>query len=140
MAVNPSRSPLYYKAQRLTIFCLFGLKVFCGLERNGWRGRHSDIVSESFRNIYLANPETILKKTLCMRSLTRIMCVDAQRERLHALKHTQNIFYGIRPLPSQIPFQRTTTGLSENKASCRPHMYFFLRIKYVGQLKIITMF
>ena len=29
------------------------------------------------------------------------------------------------PLPSQIPFQRTTTGLSENKASLRLHMCFF---------------
>lgn len=40
----------------------------------------------------------------------------------YALKHTHDLFYGIRPLPSQIPFQRITTGLSENKASLCPQM------------------
>ena len=115
MVVNPSLSPSYLKAQPLTIFCLFGLKVFCGVERNGWRGRHSDIVSESFGNMYAYSQSRnhFEEVNISMCPLTRIMCVDAQRERLHALKHTQNLFYGIRPLPSQIPFQRTTTGQAE---------------------------
>ena len=116
--------PSTLKLGVLPFFACLDLNVFCGIvEWNGWRvawaafGRHQcDSDGEYFLDYLLSIPKPFWSKHYACAPLTRIKC--AQRERLHALKHTQNSFHRIRPcLPSQIPFQRTTTGLSENKAS-----------------------